>query len=114
MKNDKPFFVGIAGGTGSGKSSLCFALEDKYPGKVGILHLDDYFKRKEEIPKLKGLINLDSPKALDFDQFIKDIKTLKKGESIVVQTKSERHNPNYRTKGKIPLKITPKPIMLVE
>ena len=53
----KPVFIGVAGGTGAGKSALCTALMDKYPDKIGLIQLDDYFRPSAEVPKFKRHTN---------------------------------------------------------
>lgn len=53
----KPFFVGIAGGSASGKSTFCNTLEDqlsKY--KIKVFHMDDYFKPEEMRPYVEAPI----------------------------------------------------------
>ncbi|OGN28163.1 MAG: hypothetical protein A3A33_02300 [Candidatus Yanofskybacteria bacterium RIFCSPLOWO2_01_FULL_49_25] len=107
--------IAIAGGTGAGKSTLCMALQDKYPDQVGLIQLDDYFKPPAEKPKLDGMENSDHPDALYLDKLARDLVDLKEGRSVVVNTKSERSNPNYKETGKrIPITVLPKPIILVE
>ena len=53
----KPIFIGIAGGTGAGKSTLCTALMDKYPDKIGLIQLDDYFKPSAQVQKFEEHTN---------------------------------------------------------
>ncbi len=107
-------FIGIAGGSGSGKSTLCFGLWDKYPDKIAIVHLDDYFRKREEFPLMGGMPNADHPNVIRFDDFLKDLETLRAGQAIKVKTKSERLNPRYKEIGKIEVEIQPKPIILAE
>jgi len=87
--------IGMAGGSGSGKSTVAIALCKKYPEKFALLHLDDYFKKTEEVPKLEGFTNWESPESIRFDDLFKDIKSLSEGREIKVLTKSELYNPNY-------------------
>lgn len=111
----KPVFIGIAGGTGAGKSTLCSALMDKYPDKIGLIQLDDYFKPSDQVPKFKEHTNWDHPDALFLDKLAKDLAELSQGKSVVINTKNERLNPDYkRTDKRIPVEFQPKPIMLVE
>lgn len=111
----KPIFIGIAGGTGAGKSTLCTSLQDKYPEQIGLIQLDDYFKPTKDIPMLDGLRNWDHPDALYFDKLVEDLSKLASGQSVVINTKNERLNPDYKTTDKrIPVEFKPKPIMLVE
>lgn len=111
----KPIFIGIAGGTGSGKSTLCAALQDKYPDKIGLIQLDDYFKPLADVPKLEGHINWDHPDALYLDKLAKDLSELSEGYAVIISTKNERLNPEYKkTDKRIPVEFRPKPIMLVD
>lgn len=109
-----PIFIGIAGGSGAGKSTVCYSLVDRHPSKFSIVHLDDYHKKKATIPLLHGLPNWDHPDAIDFHQLIMDLSALKHGEKIIVQTKNERFNPNAKEIGRIPMEILPREIILVE
>ena len=111
----KPTFIGIAGGTGAGKSTLCAALMNKYPNKIGLIQLDDYFKPSDEIPMLEEHKNWDHPDALYFNKLAKDLSKLSQGKPVVINTKNERLNPEYKKTGKrIAVTFKPKPIMLVE
>lgn len=107
--------IGIAGGSGAGKSSLCTALMDKYPNAIGLVQLDDYFKRSAQVPKLLGHDNWDHPDSLYLDQLRSDLMALAKGKTVTINTKNERLNPEYRkTEKRISVEFKPKPIMLVE
>ena len=111
----KQIFVGITGGSGSGKSTLCNALKNKYPDKIEIMHLDDYFKLKNERPVVGDIVNSDHPDSLDFDKLVYDLERLSRGESIIVNTKNEYLNPEYeKTREKIPFLFHSMPIILVE
>lgn len=111
----KPTFIGIAGGTGAGKSTLCTALMDKYPEKIGLIQLDDYFKPSAQVPKFEAHTNWDHPDALLLDNLVNDLAELSQGKSVIINTKNERLNPDYKkTDKRIPIEFRPKPIMLVE
>jgi uridine kinase len=111
----KPKFIGIAGGTGAGKSTVCTALMDKYPDKIGLIQLDDYFKPANEVPKLSGHENWDHPSAIYLKKLARDLANLAKGKRIIANTKNLRLNPDYVKTGKrIPVEFKPRPIMLVE
>src|SRR3989344_3160753 len=111
----RPIFIGIAGGTGAGKSTLCSALMDKYPNKIGLVQLDDYFKPSAQVPKSDGHTNWDHPDALYLDKLANDLVKLSEGKPVIINTKNERLNPDYKkTDKRIPVEFRPKPIMLVE
>lgn len=108
--------IGIAGGSGSGKSTLAIGLYHAFPGQCAIIHLDDYFKSKAEVPTLDDYTNWDHPDALDWDKLYQDILDLKNGKSIIVSTKSELYHPNYNhsLRNKIDQVIDPRPIIILE
>jgi len=108
-------FIGITGGTGAGKSTLCDALQIKYPDIIGLIQLDDYFKPAEERPKVSEIISSDHPESLYLNKLFNDLTELSKGNSVMINTKNEKLNPEYKnTKTRIPAEFNPKPIMLVE
>lgn len=108
--------IGIAGGSGSGKSTVAINLCKKYPGKFSLIHLDDYFKRSWEAPKQGEFINFDHPDSLRFDDLRKDLLSLKKGEPVTILTKSELYNPEYdnNLKNKIEYIVEPKEFTILE
>ena len=107
--------IGIVGGSGAGKSTLCMALLDAYPDHIGLVQLDDYFKPSEEMPVVDGIVSSDHPESLYLDQIAEDLKELKKGNSVFINTKNERLNPDYKETGKrMRVQFVPKPIILVE
>jgi uridine kinase len=107
--------IGIAGGTGVGKSTLCHGLMDVHPGKIGLVQLDDYFKPEDLVPLYDGHKNWDCPEALYLDKLIEDVSILRSGQSVTISTKNERLNPDYATTDRrIPVVFKPKPLLLVE
>ncbi|RLD67059.1 MAG: uridine kinase [Bacteroidetes bacterium] len=76
--------IGIAGGTGSGKTTVVRKIiENLPPGEVAVLSQDSYYKDNSHLPLEKRQeINFDHPQSLEFDLLIKHIEDLKKGESI--------------------------------
>jgi uridine kinase len=113
---DKPFIIGIAGGTGSGKTTLAIELYKKYEGKSALVHLDDYFRKEAEIPKQSGFTNWEDPSALKFDELHRDLLILLEGKSFVTRTKSELFNPAYNHSNPVKIEhlVKPKPILIVE
>lgn len=111
----KTSIVGVSGGSGAGKTTLSEKLLEKYPDKVTLLQLDDYFYSREKLPILHNEPNFDHPDAVNFDKLIHDLNELRNGRSITVETRNLRVNPNYwETRQRIPVEVEPKPIILVE
>ncbi|MEN9338492.1 MAG: hypothetical protein RI945_217 [Candidatus Parcubacteria bacterium] len=108
--------IGIAGGSGSGKSTFAVDFCKKYSDKCALIHLDDYFKKTEDVNMMGSFKNWDHPQAVDFNLLYKDLLSLKNGEEIKILTKSELYNPHYdhSIKNKIEISIFKKEILLVE
>lgn len=111
MKNS-PFIIGIAGGTGSGKTTLAERLtKDLGEGKVLNIAHDHYYKDQSALTKeQRSLTNYDHPDAYDTDLLISHLEKLIQGESIA--------RPVYDflsdTRSKDTVLLTPKPIIIVE
>lgn len=76
--------IGIAGGTGSGKTTVVRKILERLPvGEVVILPQDSYYRDSAEIPLEERLeINFDHPDAIEFELLIKHLKDLRKGKDI--------------------------------
>ena len=76
--------IGIAGGTGSGKTTLVNRLLQKLDAKqVGLLSQDSYYNQTNDLsPEERTTINFDHPDSIDFDLLIQHLKELKAGKTI--------------------------------
>ena len=76
--------IGIAGGTGSGKSTVAKGILSQLPdGDIAFLPQDSYYKDSSHLPMDKRIeINFDHPDSIEFDLLISHIKELKKGNSV--------------------------------
>lgn len=78
-----PMIIGIAGGTGSGKTTLTKHLKDKFGCDVSIVYHDNYYKRNDHLTyEERCKINYDAPEAFDTDLMIEHISLLREGKSI--------------------------------
>ena len=76
--------IGIAGGTGSGKTTITRKLVSTFGGDVSVIYHDNYYKAHHEMSyEQRCLINYDHPDAFDTDMLIDDLRALKRGEEIV-------------------------------
>ena len=78
------FIIGIAGGTGSGKTTVVKKLIERLPkGEVVVIPQDSYYKDSSNVPvEERQNINFDHPDAFDWPLLAKHIKRLKEGQPI--------------------------------
>ena len=75
--------IGIAGGTGSGKTTITRRLIERFGGDVSVIHHDNYYKAHHDMPyEERARLNYDHPNAFDTDLLIRDLQRLKQGETI--------------------------------
>lgn len=80
---DGIMIVGIAGGTGSGKTTITDRLVEKFGGNVSVVHHDNYYKAHHDMPYAERcLLNYDHPDSFDTDMMIDHLKQLKEGKAI--------------------------------
>ncbi|GGE46533.1 MULTISPECIES: uridine kinase [Pedobacter] len=110
--NKKPFVIGIAGGSGSGKTFFlnCFLHHFKQD-EVTLVSQDDYYIPAGDMSQEENkLYNFDLPSTIDSQQFLKDIKQLLDGE-VVYKKEYSFNNPLAVVKI---LEIKSAPIIIVE
>ena len=75
--------IGIAGGTGSGKTTITRRLIQSFGEEVSVVHHDNYYKAHHEMPyEERAKLNYDHPNAFDTDLMLRHIRQLKQGKSI--------------------------------
>jgi uridine kinase len=76
--------IGIAGGTGSGKTTVVHQIMNELPEtEVGIISQDSYYKDNSNLSfDERALINFDHPRAIDFDLLVQHLEELKAGNNI--------------------------------
>lgn len=82
--------IGIAGGTGSGKTTVVRKIISELPqGEVAVISQDSYYKDSSHVPvELRQNINFDEPAAFDWPLLVKHLEALKRGEAIEMPTYS--------------------------
>ncbi|PLX20711.1 MAG: uridine kinase [Salinivirgaceae bacterium] len=76
--------IGIAGGTGSGKTTVVRKIVESIPeGEVSILSQDSYYKDNSHLPLEERMeINFDHPNSLEFDLLVEHLKELKEDKPV--------------------------------
>lgn len=82
--------IGIAGGTGSGKTTVVNKIVSSFPtGEVAVIPQDNYYKDSSHIPAAeRSKINFDEPDAIEWSLLVKHLELLKQGKSIEMPTYS--------------------------
>lgn len=79
----KTIVIGIAGGTGSGKSTFTNRLKDEFKDEVAVLYHDNYYRAQDDIPfEERKKVNYDHPDAFETELLLEQLKELKAGRSI--------------------------------
>ena len=98
--------IGIAGGTGSGKTTLTRRLQQQFGEDVSVLYHDNYYKAHDEMTyEERSKLNYDHPDAFDTPLQIEHLSALKRGEAVscpiydyTVHNRSDRVTRVYPTK----------------
>ncbi|WP_439181641.1 uridine kinase [Carboxylicivirga taeanensis] len=104
--------IGIAGGTGSGKTTVVRKIMEQLPrGEVAVLPQDSYYKDSRHLPlEERQKINFDHPNAIEWDLLIKHISELKAGRSVAM--------PQYSyltcTRADETVEVVPRDVIIVE
>ncbi len=106
------FTIGIAGGSGSGKTTMCLQIIDALPDiSVALLQYDAYYK---ELPHLsfeeRARMNFDHPDALDNERCIEQLRSLKSGHII----EQPIYDFSTHLRKKETRRIKPAPLILLE
>ena len=111
-KKRTPLVIAIAGGTGSGKTTVSKkVLERVGIERVTYLQHDSYYKDLGKLPPLqRASINFDHPSSLETELMVKHLRDLKKWKSVEVPI----YDFKTHTRIKETVKATPQPVIIVE
>ena len=103
--------IGIAGGTGSGKSTFTNRLKEAFKDDVAVIYHDNYYKRQDDVPfEDRKKVNYDHPDSLETDLMLQHLELLKSGHAIDCPVYDySQHNRSDKI-----LHIEPKKIILAE
>ena len=111
MAMNSVYVIGIAGGSGSGKSTFAARLREQFPDSVALISCDNYYRAHDDIPlEERRLLNYDAPEALEFDLMVSHLQALKRGEAVDCPVYDfALHNRSDKV-----MRIDPKPVILVD
>ena len=103
--------IGIAGGSGSGKSTFTGRVKKNFGDDVVIIYHDNYYRRQDGVPfEERVKVNYDHPDSLETDLLVEHLKQLKQGNAIDCPVYDySMHNRSSEL-----IRIEPKPVILVE
>ena len=83
MSESDMMIIGIAGGTGIGKTTITRRLIQNFGSEVSVIHHDNYYKAHHDMPyEERAKLNYDHPNSFDTDLLIRDLKELRQGRTI--------------------------------
>ena len=105
------YVIGIAGGSGSGKSTFAQGLMQKFPDSIALVSCDNYYKAHDDIPlEERRLLNYDAPDSLEFDLMVTHLQALRRGEAVDCPV----YDYALHTRSDRVVRIAPKPVIIVD
>ena len=105
------FVIGIAGGSGSGKSTFAKRLKERFPEDIALVSCDNYYLARTGMPfEERKRQNYDSPEAFEFDLMISQIKDLKAGRNVLCPI----YDFSLHTRSERVVEIQAKPVILID
>ena len=103
--------IGIAGGTGSGKTTITRRLLQKFSSNVSVIYHDNYYKAHNDLNyEQRSLLNYDCPDAFDTELMLRDLKRLRAGEAI----RCPVYDYTIHTRSDKTVLVKPSPVVIVE
>jgi uridine kinase len=108
----EPLIIGIAGGTGSGKTTIAERIAEALPRElVAIVQHDSYYRDRTDLTfEEKGALNFDHPDALETPLLVEQLRDLQAGNTIEVPI----YDFSTHSRSKDRMRVTPRPIVIVE
>lgn len=105
------FVIGIAGGSGSGKSTFAKRLKARFPEDIALVSCDNYYLARSEMPfEERKKQNYDSPEAFEFDLMVGQILDLKNGRDVLCPV----YDFSLHTRSDRVVEIKSKPVILID
>ena len=110
--NQKPVIIGVAGGSGSGKTTVCNKIYDYFTGKsIVMIEHDSYYRDQSDISFEERLkTNYDHPFAFDTDLLVEHLEKLQKNEGIEIPV----YDYSRHTRSDDKIVVEPQDVIIVE
>ena len=107
----KSVIIGIAGGTGSGKSTFTNRLKEAFCDNIAVLYHDNYYKKQNGVPfEERKKMNYDHPEAFETELLLNQLTMLRAGEAVECPIYDySMHNRSDEV-----VRVEPKKVILVE
>lgn len=107
----KTIIIGIAGGTGSGKSTFTRKLKKEFKDDVAVLYHDNYYRDQSDIPlEERRKTNYDHPDAMETELLIRQLMDLKAGKAVDCPV----YDYTQHTRSDQVVRVEPKKVILLE
>ena len=107
----KPYIIGIAGGSGSGKSTFAKRIQKNFPQQVSVVSCDNYYLPHDELSlEERANLNYDAPVALEFDLMVRHLEALKQGQTVQCPV----YDFTRHTRSAAVTEIPSRPIILID
>ena len=107
----KPYIIGVAGGSGSGKSTFAQRLKEAFPDQVSLISCDNYYLPHDDLSlEERANLNYDAPYSLEFDLMVQHLEQLKQGQSALCPV----YDFTRHTRSDAVTEIRPRPIILID
>jgi uridine kinase len=107
----KPLVIGIAGGTGSGKTTIANRIKEHFHNRAVFIAHDSYYIDLSSLSlEERGKVNFDHPNSLETNLLVRHIKELMTGKAVEIPIYDfTTHNRTEKT-----IHVAPKPIIIIE
>jgi uridine kinase len=106
-----PLIIGVAGGSGSGKTTICRQLAHRFGDAAFVLSSDNYYRSQSHLsPKERAELNFDHPDAIDFQLLGEHLAEIRKGNAVDVP----QYDFTTHTRRQQQTNLLAPPILLVE
>ena len=104
-------FIGVAGGTGSGKTTLTEHLAERFGSNISVVHHDNYYKPHDDLPfEVRTKLNYDCPDAFETPLLAQQLRQLRQGQPVDCPT----YDYANHTRAKGTVRLVPQPVILLE
>ena len=108
---DSVITIGIAGGTGSGKTTITRKLQQLFSDSVSVVYHDNYYRAHDDLTyEERTHLNYDCPDAFETERMVRDLRELRAGRAVECPT----YDYTVHNRAADTITVRPAPVILVE